>query len=875
MKRIFIAFCLSILVFAQATFADVCDNLKQYTLKNGQVVVIKEVKDNPIVIIDTFVKTGSVNENDKNNGVAHFLEHLFFKGTTNHKRGEFEKAIERRGGVFNAATSRDYTHYYIKINSKYLDEALSLHSDMLLNVAIPQNELDMERKVVMEEITRSIDNPNNKVFDNFMNIIFNGTAYQRKILGTNDVISTISRDEIMTFHDTWYKPANMVTVVVGDVDANKILPKISKAFSFSNATNQNVALKQDPKPLKIKNKTIIEKSNVDTGYMVLGYPSVGNNNLKEAYALAMAASIFASGQNSVLYKTLKENENLILDASAGNYELKDRGVFYVATSFDPQNYAKVLSKIKAELKTFKSTPIEEKRLNLIKNATKRQYQYANESISTVSNMLGYDVAVGNGLCDYCDYISVIDSITPEFVNATMQKYFNDEQLAISVLLPAKSTKISKKDNIINVSNKTNAKLVSQYKGIKKYKLNNGATLLLQKTDANNIIATKIFFKGGSLAEEKTGTASILSDTIMKGTSSKSGKEIEDALDNIGTNISVADAFEYFEISMKTTKDDFESAFPILKDILENPAFSEKDVTIAKTDAINSIKASRDNPQYVAFENFNEELYKNSPFLKTGKVLEKSIPTIEVDDVKSLHKQIFAPKNMLISVVGNFDEKDIINKFSSFNPPTTFNILKESIIKAEFSKLENDVVREENKKAKGSWLVKGWQTKGLSSDDFVALKLISTYLGGGFTSKLFTNLREDKGLAYEVGAISSSNFNSGYFLMYIGTNPENIEVVKNDFDKEIKNLQTKYISQQELCDLKSMLIGRLNLSTETNMSKAYMNGYYEFFDKGYQFGYDYPQLIQRVNVQNILDVANKYFSQPYIMSIVAEDKYTNK
>ena len=108
------------------------------------------------------------------------MEHLFFKGTINHKRGEFERILESKGGVFNAATSRDFTHYYIKIPSQYFDDALSLHSDMLLNIAIPQDELDMERKVVMEEITRSNDNPDNKVFDNFMNIVFNGTTYQKK-----------------------------------------------------------------------------------------------------------------------------------------------------------------------------------------------------------------------------------------------------------------------------------------------------------------------------------------------------------------------------------------------------------------------------------------------------------------------------------------------------------------------------------------------------------------------------------------------------------------------------------------------------------------------------------------------------------------------
>ena len=235
MRKIIIFLFFGIIFFAQSTYGAICDNLSQYTLRNGQTVIIKEVKDNPIVIIDTFIKTGSVNENDKNNGVAHFLEHLFFKGTTKHKRGEFEKAIESKGGIFNAATSRDYTHYYIKIDSKHIDDALSYHSDMLLNIAIPENELEMERKVVLEEITRSMDNPENKVFDNFLNIIFNGNSYSRKILGTNEIISSISRDEILAFHNHWYKPSNMVTVVVGDVEAEKILPKIAKNFKCTNS----------------------------------------------------------------------------------------------------------------------------------------------------------------------------------------------------------------------------------------------------------------------------------------------------------------------------------------------------------------------------------------------------------------------------------------------------------------------------------------------------------------------------------------------------------------------------------------------------------------------------------------------------------------
>ena len=104
-----------------------------YKLDNGQTVVIQEVKSNPIVTIDTWIKTGSINENDENNGVSHFLEHLFFKGSTNHAPGEFDKILETKGAITNAATSKDFTHYYVTIPSKDFDLALEMHSDMLLH----------------------------------------------------------------------------------------------------------------------------------------------------------------------------------------------------------------------------------------------------------------------------------------------------------------------------------------------------------------------------------------------------------------------------------------------------------------------------------------------------------------------------------------------------------------------------------------------------------------------------------------------------------------------------------------------------------------------------------------------------------------------
>ena len=489
-------------------------------------------------------------------------------------------------------------------------------------------------------------------------------------------------------------------------------------------------------------------------------------------------------------------------------------------------------------------------------------------------MLGYDVAVGNGISDYTDYLKIIDSITPDFIKTTLNKYLKEENLAVSVLLPKKPQKVSKTENIKFVSNKTKTdyKLISTYKNIKKYKLSNGATLILEPNKNNDVVATKIFIRGGSLAEKKDGTANILSATIKKGTKNKTGKEFEDALDNIGTNISVSNGAEYFEVSMKTTKNDFISAFNLLKEVLEEPAFNETEIENSKSDVLNNIKAIKDSPHSIAFENFDDEFYKNSPFAKTSKMLEKSIPNITYNDVNQLHKQIFSPENMIISIVGNISPQEAISIFSSLNKTSQRKYLDEDILKAGLPPLERNVLIQEGKKAKGAWIIQGWKTQGLSSKDFVALKLISMYLGSGFSSKLFVNLREEKGLAYEVGANSSSSFNHGTFLMYIGTNPNNIKEIKDAFNKEIEELKKNKISEKELSLYKSMLLGKLKLSTETNMSRAFMNGYYEFFDKGYRFGYDYPVLVQNVTPDDIINTANRVFSKPYILSIVAEEKY---
>ena len=245
---------------------------KMFKLANGQTVVIQEVRNNPIVTIDTWIKTGSIDEDDSNNGVAHFLEHLFFKGTKNHQPGEFDRILETKGAITNAATSKDFTHYYVTIPSKDFDLAMELHADMMMNPLIPRNELEKERKVVLEEINKDLKNPSRILYDNLNSMLYTDHPYKRKVIGRSEVIETITRDKILEFYNNNYSPSNMVTIVIGDVDTNYALERIKESF--------NADYKKQLKTIYLKE--IVEKEEINEEYVTYHVHVVSNKDSIES-----------------------------------------------------------------------------------------------------------------------------------------------------------------------------------------------------------------------------------------------------------------------------------------------------------------------------------------------------------------------------------------------------------------------------------------------------------------------------------------------------------------------------------------------------------------------------------------------------------------
>lgn len=851
----------------------VCGNVvwasqaQMYKLDNGQTVVVQEVKNNPIVTIDTWIKTGSIDEEDSNNGVAHFLEHLFFKGTKTHEPGEFDKILETKGAITNAATSKDFTHYYITIPSKDFDLAMDLHGDMILHPLIPRKEMEKERKVVLEEISKDLNSPTKIMQDNLNSMLYTTHPYKRKVIGRSDVIETITRDQVLSFYNKNYSPSNMVTVIIGDVDANHAIEKTKEAFN-AEYKKQTKTIYTKEAPLTKQQKKV-EYLDTESGYMVIGFRGTPIDD-KDSYALDVLATILGDGRSSVLNQVLKEKKRIAFSVDAGNSTFRDDGIFYISANYEPTKCKIVQDTIFNEIEKIQKNGVTDDQLKLAKNIIERSTYYSRESITNIATEIGYTMALTNDIKFYDTYLDNIKNVSKEDVKKVAEKYLGINRSAVSIVLP-KSAKEVPVASLTQQAPAT-AELVSENAQTQKYKLSDGATMLYTPNNVNDIIAISIYAKGGQLAEQKAGTANLTATAMMRGTKNYTSLELSQVLEDNGIKIQPSASADAFAINVLTTKDEYDKTLELLNEVVNNATFEDYEIDKVKTEKLNTIKRNKDVPLQRAIEEYRDLIYQNSPYSISSKILEKNIPNITKEDIINYYNSIFASKNLVISINGNIDKDKTIQDLNNIFKP------KENAKNFDFAQYNSKIPtvttpRQTIQKVpttETAWILLGWQTNGvLNEKDYATLQVIDSLLGSGMSSRLFKDLREQEGLAYQLGSGYSPNVLRGSFLLYIGTNPQTLDKAKSGLFAEITRLKTEYVGDKELQDAKEKLLGNYVIGLETNLDKASNIGWYEASTRGYEFKDKYEKLINSVTDSDIIEIANKYFTDDYILSIVTK------
>jgi zinc protease len=434
---------------AQTTFAS--EPPASFTLPNGLQVVVIQDHRTPVVTQMIWYKVGSADETPGKSGLAHFLEHLMFKGTAKHPAGEFSQAVLSIGGNENAFTSVDYTGYFQRVPREQLASMMDFEADRMTGLVLKDENVLPERDVVLEEYNmRVANNPEARLNEQIMAALYLNHPYGRPTIGWHPEIEKLSREDALAFYRRFYAPNNAILVVAGDTDVNEIRPMVEQTFGKVPAQPDIPVRRvrpQEPEPVAPRTVTLadphVEQPSVQRYYLV---PSATTAAPGESAALDVLAQLMGSGSNSYLYRALVVDRPLAVNANAS----------YQGTSLDPSQFSiSVAPKSGVEFSQVESVvdnviagvaqnPARAEDLERVKTQLIAEAIYAQDNQATMARWYGGGLTTGLSIEDIRSWPDRIRAVTAEQVRAAAQKWLDKKRSVTGYLIKDNSPKHEEK-----------------------------------------------------------------------------------------------------------------------------------------------------------------------------------------------------------------------------------------------------------------------------------------------------------------------------------------------------------------------------------------------------------------------------------------------
>lgn len=400
-----------------------------FTLENGIRVVFEKIEYVKSVTMGVFVGAGSFYETTENNGISHFLEHMFFKGTKNKSAKEIAEFMDSIGGQLNAYTTKEYTCFYAKVLSEYTEKAVDILSDMLINSTFTDYNINLERKVVCEEIKINEDTPEDRIFDMISKQTWQKSPLGLPVAGTIESVSKITRDDILNYYQTHYSGENIVISVVGNYDFEKLKYFLEKYFSSGFLTKYI-------KPEVVENSsdigTVIEKKKIKQCQLCASFDALEKEH-KLIYDLVVLNSVFGGNVSSRLFQKIREEEGLSYSVYSFFESYKTRGALMIYAGMNTDELDKVIFLIHKEIEKLKKDKLTNSEIELAKTQIRSEFVMGLESISNRMSGYGKSLLLNNKIKSTEDILKKIDEVSDKKIAEVIDIVFDNSKLNIAIL----------------------------------------------------------------------------------------------------------------------------------------------------------------------------------------------------------------------------------------------------------------------------------------------------------------------------------------------------------------------------------------------------------------------------------------------------------
>tara|TARA_B100001093_G_scaffold133184_1_gene125909 strand:+ start:7849 stop:10674 length:2826 start_codon:yes stop_codon:yes gene_type:complete len=888
---------------------------EKYTLDNGLKVILHKDSSDPLVAISTIVHVGSNREKPGKTGFAHFFEHMAFTASENTPRGANRLLIPTWGGSRNGGTSFDYTIYYEIVPKDALEKLMWIDSDRLgfMINTVDAETLEGEIQVVKNEKRQRVDN---QPYGHSSGIIQKalypqGHPYSWSVIGELEDLQAATIEDVKEFYNEFYGPSNATVVIAGDIDFKETKQLVERWFGEIKP-NENVIEKPEVRLVSLSEtkKLYHLDKYAQLPQLSLTYPSVEQFS-KDSYALNTLGELLSDGRNSVFYKEIIEKQKLAPSASAYNYSSEIAGQFSMSVRANPNTSLNdIYDAIMQSLANFEANGVSDNDLKRIKAGQETAFYNSISTNLSKARQLGfYNEYAGDPGFVTTDIANIL-SVTKEDVMHVYNKYIKDQHAVILSVVPQ-----SQPELILNDSDEAFIKEEQVVRGKEKQfdmkygqenkpfvktetkydrsepalgelplltipqvwtnSLSNGTKLYGIENSELPLVQFYLRIDGGQLLDpaEKKGTASLVANLMDEGTKSKTPAELEEAIDLLGSSISISAGLESISLSGNSLAKNLGATLDLVNEILTEPRWDEKAFEIAKTRRLASIQQVKGNPQSLAFNALNKKLYgDNHPSATPLGGTAKSVESITMTDLKNYFNANISPQVAHFHIVGDINEKEALNVLSGFNKKWNGDSVEIPTIAMVGTPSKPVVYFIDIPEAKQSAITVGTLTIPGTDPLLYPLDVTNNRLGGGMEARLMRTLRLEKGYTYGAGSFLRPNKFQTPFYAYsqVRTNVtlESLEI----FRDLITNYASTYF-QDDLDVTRNKLIKSNALRFETLGSLIAMLDTISKYSLPLNYIANQQDVLTGMTVEDVQQLANDYLNGKHMIYVVAGDAKT--
>ncbi|MDQ3997207.1 MAG: insulinase family protein [Gemmatimonadota bacterium] len=843
-------------------------------LPNGLRVLVRRDTSAPVVAIVTHVCAGYFDETDDVVGIAHVLEHMYFKGTPTRGVGEIARATKAVGGYLNAATIYDYTTYYTVLPSSGFMTGLEIQFDAYANPLLDAQELARELEVIIQEAKRKADNPHALTIETLYEVLHDRHRIRRWRIGREPGLRALKRDQLLAFYRNFYRPGNTILVIVGDVDPDATLREVERRHGTLPAGEPV----RTPGPRENGGADFRYREwagDVGQTQLAAGWRTPGSDHPDTPH-LDLLATALGAGRASRLYRAVRER-TLASSVAAYNYTPTELGVFVVQAEGPAATAAAAARAAWQQVRVAREEGLGALELDRAKRIQESRWIRGLETMEGQANHLAQWEALGDWrLGDR--YLERLLTATSEQVRGVAQRYLAPERAAVVVYRPETAPQVAA-DAVaaralidagrpeplppVGSATATGAAFVAtagpvldgEEAGVRVYRTSAGVPILVRRKPGAALINLGVYALGGAAGEgaERAGLSTLLVRTALKGTSRRSAAVIAEEGELLGGSVGGAAGVETFGWSISVPSKHARAALELLADVVTDAAYPAEALEIERAVALADVVALRDDMYRYPMRLAATTAFAGHPYGVPVSGTEESLRRLAVEELRAWHAARVLRAHSVIAVVGDVDPDDaaaIAARDLGDLVPADAPVIPRPQWPATAQ------TAAENRDKAQTGLAMLFASPGRDDDDRFAAAMIAG-VASGLGGRFFEELREKHSLCYTVHAFQTERRLGGAFAAYIATSPDKEDIAREGLLREFEKLRTTLVGAEELARAQTYAIGTHAIRQQSGGSvladvvDAWLFGRLAELD-------EFETQIRRVTPERMRAVAERYF-----------------